>query len=62
MPIIGLLLSLIVILLLVWAVRRLFLIFGASPQIQGVVDVVIVVLWVVQVLGGWTVGPLIRWR
>lgn len=62
MPIIGLLVSLIVICLLWWAVTRVLAAFGVGDPIATVVKVVFVVIVVLWLVAGLGYGPGLRWR
>lgn len=63
MSLLGLVLTVIVLFVLIWAVIALADAFSIPPQIKIVVLVLIVVLfviWMVQALGGFAPGPLLR--
>lgn len=63
MSIIGFLVALIVIGVLLWAVRTLSAALGIPPPIVTVIYVVMVVLtllWILQALGLWAGGPVLR--
>lgn len=65
MSLIGLLIVLLVFLVVIWAARSLLAAFGVGNPIATVVYVVLVlimVLWVVQQLGVFGAGPVLRIR
>jgi hypothetical protein len=64
MSIIGLLVSLVVICLVIWAVRALLAAFGIGNPIATVVHVILVILIVIWLLNafGLVGGPLLRLR
>jgi hypothetical protein len=65
MSLIGLLITLVVFLVIVWAARALMAAFGVGDPIATVVYVILVlimVLWVVQNLGVFGSGPVLRLR
>lgn len=65
MSVIGLLVVLLLFCVVVWAVRALMSAFGIGDPIATIVQVVIVlifVLWIVQSLGVFGGGPVLRLR
>jgi hypothetical protein len=61
MNLIGLLVGLIILCLVFWCIRTLLAAFGVGEPISTVVMVVfviIVVLWLLQFIGGFTLGTL----
>ena len=65
MSLIGLLIVLLVVCVVLWAARALIGAFGVPQPIGTVIYVVIVlivVIWLVQSLGGFGTGPVLRLR